>query len=156
MIVADTSAIIEALLNTAAGAVVSGHLLKPGQTIHVPHLTDVEVVQVLRRYARTGFMGAARARQALEDYSDMPLVRYPHAPLLPRMWQLRQNASAYDAAYIALAEALGATLVTCDRALGSIPGHRAAVLVCRAETGLLRASKNPLRSVSFTPLRRPA
>jgi predicted nucleic acid-binding protein len=60
----------------------------------------------------------------------MPLARYPHAPLLPRMWQLRQNASAYDAVYIALAEALDAPLVTCDRALVSVPGHRATVLVC--------------------------
>jgi predicted nucleic acid-binding protein len=130
VIVADASAIIEALLNTAAGVAVRSHLFAPGQTIHVPHLTDVEVLQVLRRYARTGSMGAARARQALQDYSDMPLARYPHAPLLLRMWQLRQNASAYDAAYIALAEALDAPLVTCDRALGSMPGHRATVLVC--------------------------
>jgi predicted nucleic acid-binding protein len=85
---------------------------------------------VLRRYARTGSMGAARARQALEDYSDMRLIRHPRAPLLSRMWQLRQNASAYDAAYIALAEALDAPLIACDRALGSMPGHRAAVVVC--------------------------
>ena len=130
MIVADASAIIEALLNSPAGAAVMRHLSAPGQTVHVPHLTDVEVVQVLRRYARTGAMGAVRARQALEDHSDLRLTRYPHAPLLRRMWQLRQNASAYDAAYIALAEALGAPLVTCDRALGSVPGHRATVLVC--------------------------
>jgi predicted nucleic acid-binding protein len=130
VIVADASAIIEALLNTAAGAAVRKHLSAPGQTIHVPHLTDVEVVQVLRRYARTEAMGAARTRQALEDYSDLRLTRYSHAPLLTRMWQLRQNASAYDAAYLALAEALGAPLVTCDRALGSVPGCRATVLVC--------------------------
>jgi predicted nucleic acid-binding protein len=129
VIVADASAIIEALLNTAAGITVREHLFAAGQTIHVPYLTDVEVVQVLRRYARTGSMGALRARQALQDYSDMPLVRYAHAPLLPRMWQLRLNASAYDAAYLALAEALGAPLLTCDRALGSMPGHRATVLV---------------------------
>jgi len=130
VIVADASAIVEALLNPAAGAAVGKHLFAPGQTIHVPHLTDVEVLQVLRRYAGMNSLAAARARQALQDYSDMRLIRYPHAPLLPRMWQLRQNASAYDAAYIALAEALDAPLVTCDRALGSVPGHRASVLVC--------------------------
>jgi predicted nucleic acid-binding protein len=129
MIVADASAIIEALLNTASGVAVTKQLSAPGQTVHVPHLTDVEVLQVLRRYARTGSMGAARARQALDDYSDMRLVRYPHAPLMARIWQLRQNASAYDAVYLALAEALHAPLLTCDRALGSIPGHRAKVLV---------------------------
>ena len=127
MIVADASAVVEALLNTPVGAAVIGHLSAPGQTVHVPHLTDIEVLQVLRRYARTGALGAARARQALQDYSDMRLVRYPHAPLLPRVWQLRQNASAYDAVYLALAEALGAPLRTCDRALGSVPGHRAKV-----------------------------
>ena len=130
MIVADASAIVEALLNTPAGAAVIGHLAAPGQTVHVPHLTDIEVLQVLRRYARTGSMGAARSRQALQDYSDMRLVRYPHAPLLPRIWELRQNASAYDAVYLALAEAIGAPLLTCDRALGSVPGHRAKVLLC--------------------------
>ena len=130
MIVADASAIIEALLNSPGGVAVRKYWLVPGQTIHIPHLADVEVLHVLRRYAGTGAMSAARARQALQDYSDMPLTRYPHAPLLPRMWQLRQNASAYDAAYIALAEALDAPLVTCDRALASVPGHRAAVFVC--------------------------
>jgi predicted nucleic acid-binding protein len=130
VIVADASAIIEVLLNTAAAAAIRSHLFARGQTIHIPHLTDVEVVQVLRRYARMSSLSAARAHTALQDYSDMPLVRYPHDVLLPRMWQLRQNATAYDAAYLALAEALDAPFVTCDRALNSIPGHRAKVVVC--------------------------
>lgn len=130
MIVADASAILEVLLNTATAAAVRNHLFAPGQTIHVPHLADVEVLQVLRRYARTTAISAARARQALQDYTDMPLARYPHDVLLTRMWELRHNATAYDAAYIALAEALEAPLVTCDRALDSVSGHRATVLVC--------------------------
>lgn len=130
MIVADASAIIEVLLNTARAAAVRSYLFLPGQTIHVPHLIDVEVVHVLRRYARTSTLSAARAQAALQDYSDMPLVRYPHDVLLSRIWSLRQNASAYDAAYLALAEALDAPLVTCDRALDSMPGHRASVRVC--------------------------
>jgi predicted nucleic acid-binding protein len=130
VIVADASAILEVLLNAAASAAVRSHLFAFGQTIHIPHLTDVEVVHVLRRYARMNSLSAMRAQMALHDYLDMPMVRYPHDVLLRRMWQLRQNASAYDAAYLALAEALDAPFVTCDRALSSIPGHRAKVVVC--------------------------
>lgn len=130
MIVADASAIIEVLLNTASGAKVGNYLFASGQTIHVPHLIDVEVAHVLRRYVRTGTLSPGRAREALQDYSDLPLARYPHDVLLPRIWELRQNATAYDATYLTLAEALGAELITCDRALGSAPGHRAKVLVC--------------------------
>ena len=129
MIVADSSAVIEMLLNTANGAAIADYLLDPGETIHVPHLMDVEVLQVLRRYARTAVISPVRAREAIEDYTDLPLHRYPHHVVLSRIWELRHNLSAYDAVYIALAEALDAPLFTCDRALASHSGHRAKVLV---------------------------
>lgn len=127
MIVADASAVLEVLLNTPAAPEVGRYLFAERETIHVPHLIDLEILQALRRYARTAEKGSLRFEQALRIYTDMPLNRYPHEPLLHRIWQLRHNFTAYDAAYIALAEALNAPLITRDRALGS--GHRAAVLV---------------------------
>lgn len=127
MIVADASAIVEVLLNAPAAREARGHLFAEGETLHVPYLVDVEVLQALRRHARSGELGGIRATQALQDYADIRLRRYPHKLLLPRMWELRHNFTAYDAAYIALAEALEARLVTCDRAMES--GHRARVLV---------------------------
>lgn len=129
MMVVDASAIAEVLLNTATGGALRRHLFRAGETLHVPHLTDVEVLQVLRRYSIIKILGRERAKEAFDDYAAMPLTRYSHSVLLPRVWELRHNLTAYDAVYIALAEALPATLVTCDRALGSVAGHRAAVQV---------------------------
>ena len=129
MIVADASAILEVLLNTSTAPAILFHLAGPGESIHVPHLIDVEIAQVLRRYARTNSISPPRAEQALQDYADMPLNRYPHDLLLPRIWALRYNLTAYDAAYVALAEALSAPLLTCDRALAACPGLRATVVV---------------------------
>jgi predicted nucleic acid-binding protein len=128
LIVADASAIVEVLLNTPVALEIADHLFTVGQTIHVPYLIDLEILQVLRRYARTGEIGGSRAAQALDDYLDMGLNRHSHAGLAPRIWELRNNWTAYDASYIALAEALKVTLVTRDRALAS-KGHRAKVLV---------------------------
>jgi predicted nucleic acid-binding protein len=128
MIVADASVILEVLLRTPIGTEIEKQLFAPGETIHVPHLTDLEVLQVLRRYSKNTVLSAVRARQAIEDYTDMPLNRYPHVVLLQRVWDLRHNFTAYDAAYIALAEALDASLMTCDRAFAT-RGHRARVMV---------------------------
>jgi predicted nucleic acid-binding protein len=131
VIVLDASAAIELLLNAPLAPRISGLVFRAGESLHAPHLIDIEVAQVLRRFARLGEIGSQRAEQALEDLADLPLARYPHSILLPAVWALRENATAYDAAYLVLAEALGATLVTCDTALGSIPGHRARVEVIR-------------------------
>ena len=80
------------------------------QTLHAPHLLDIEVAQVIRRYAANGEIDAERGRAALADLADFPLRRYPHDFLLPRIWDLRNNLTAYDAVYVALAEALDAPL----------------------------------------------
>ncbi len=129
MIVLDASAAIEVLINASLAPRVLRRVFRVGESLHAPHLIDVEVAQVLRRFARVGELDAQRVGQALDDFADLPLARYPHAMLLPAIWALRSNATAYDATYLALAEALGATLVTCDQALASIPGHRARVEV---------------------------
>lgn len=127
MIVVDASALIEVLLRTPAASAVENLLFAGGQTLHVPHLLDVEVGQVIRRYAAKGEIDGERGRAALTDLSDFPLRRYPHDFLLPRVWELRNNLTAYDAVYVALAEALDATLLTRDQRLAAAAGHHARV-----------------------------
>ena len=123
----DASTVIEVLLNTPVGIHAANRLFDPDETLHAPHLLDVEVAQVLRRYTRTGEIDSARGFQALEDLGDFPLTRYPHDLFLSRNWELRDNVTAYDAVYIALAEALGAPLLTRDAALVSAPGNNARI-----------------------------
>jgi predicted nucleic acid-binding protein len=125
--VVDASALLELLLRTPAAEAVAERLFAPRQTLAAPHLLDVEIAQVVRRYAANGEIDAARGRLALADLADLPLQRYPHDFLLPRIWDLRNNLTAYDAAYVALAEALDMPLLTRDRRLASAPGHRAQI-----------------------------
>ena len=127
MIVVDASAILEVLLRTPAAARVGERIFASGESLHVPHLLDLEVAQVLRRYSRSGELGPKRGREALEDLADLPLTRYSHDVFLPRIWELRHHVTAYDAVYLALAEALGAPLLTRDRTLASLTGHAAKV-----------------------------
>ncbi len=127
MIVLDASAALEALLRTPAAARVEERVFAEGETLHAPHLLDLEVAQVLRRYASSRQVAADRCRAALDDLADFPLTRYPHDLLLPRIWELRANLTAYDAAYVALAEILDAPLLTRDERLASAPGHRARI-----------------------------
>src|SRR5271168_2369372 len=127
MIVVDASAMLEALLRTPAAEAVEKWLFDPRQTLHAPHLLDIEVAQVIRRYSAKGEIDSERGRAALADLADLPLHRYPHDFLLPRIWDLRNNLTAYDAAYVALAEALEAPLLTRDRRLAAAAGHHARV-----------------------------
>jgi predicted nucleic acid-binding protein len=127
VIVVDASALLEVLLNTSASAPIADRLFGSDETLHAPHLIDLEIAQVLRRYAASGTLTADRGAQALQDLTDFPLLRYPHDLLLPRIWDLRHNLTAYDAAYIALAEALDAPLLTRDAALAVSRGHAATV-----------------------------
>ncbi|HEY1451949.1 MAG TPA: type II toxin-antitoxin system VapC family toxin [Roseiarcus sp.] len=127
MIVVDASALLEVLLRTPAAKATEDRLFAPRQTLHAPHLIDLEVAQVIRRLATHQEIAAARGRNALSDLADFPLWRYPHDSLLSRIWDLRSNLTAYDAAYVALAEALDAPLLTRDRRLASATGHRARI-----------------------------
>lgn len=101
----------------------------PSESLYAPHLIDVEVAQVLRGYVRDKTITAQRGQEALEDLRDLPLSRYPHDFLIPRIWELRATLTAYDAVYVALAELLGAPLLTCDSKIASAPGHDAKVVV---------------------------
>jgi predicted nucleic acid-binding protein len=127
MIVLDASAAVDWLLQTPAGQHIEKRIYSRNETLHAPHLIDLEVTQVLRRLALQGVVSVHRANEAVHDLLDLRITRYPHLVLLPRVWQLRHNFSAYDAAYIALAEKLGAALVTRDARLASAPGHAAPV-----------------------------
>jgi predicted nucleic acid-binding protein len=129
MIILDASAAVELLLATAKGDRVSDRVGRVGESLHAPHLIDLEVTHVLRRWVRQSRIAASRAQYALRDLKGIAIRRYSHDPFLDRIWELRDNASAYDAVYLSLAEELGAPLITCDVRLGRIPGHRAKVEV---------------------------
>lgn len=130
MIVLDASAVLELLLGTPAGLEVAVHLEDAAVALHVPHLVDVEIAQVLRRYVRESQLSAQDAAAAIGDLRDLDLTRHAHEPLLDRVWQLRHNFSAYDAVYVALAEALDGRLLTADRRLAHAPGlKKRAILI---------------------------
>jgi predicted nucleic acid-binding protein len=127
VIVVDASAMLEVLLRTPVAKAVERRLFDLRQTLHAPHLLDVEAAQVIRRYAANGDIEGARGRAALLDLANFPLRRYPHDFLLQRVWDLRNNLTAYDAVYVALAEVLDAPLLTRDQRLAAAPGHRASI-----------------------------
>ena len=131
MIVLDASAVLELVLRTPAGQRVADRIGSPDETLHAPHLIDLEVAQFLRRYEAVRMLSPSRAAEALEDYTNLDLTRYPHEIFLQRIWDLRRNVTAYDGAYLALAEVLEAPLLTADQRLASTPGHRARVEVVR-------------------------
>ena len=129
MIVLDASAAIDWLLQTVAGQRIKTRIYARAESLHAPHLLDLEVAQVLRRLVRQKVVSASRADEAIEDLLDLRLSRYPHFLLLPRIWHYRHVLSAYDAAYVTLAEEIGATLITRDRRLASASGLGARVEV---------------------------
>lgn len=129
IVVVDASALLEFLLQTPLGARVEARLIRDDVEFHVPHLLDVEFVQGLRRLVRAAEVSPVRAREAIEDLSDLDIHRHSHTDLLSRVWTLRDNLTAYDAVYVSLAEALDAPLVTCDEPLARAPGHRARIEV---------------------------
>jgi predicted nucleic acid-binding protein len=92
------------------------------ERLAAPAFIDLEVVSIWCGYSRAGRLSARRAAAAIDDLTDLPLERAPHGPLLRRIWDLRDNVSAYDAAYIALAEAMETTLLTGDARLARAPG----------------------------------
>lgn len=114
MIVLDASALVELILDTPLGRVVSQRIADPVEALHTVHLADLEVVQALRRLVREGRIDLGTADDALGDYRALDLVRHAHEPLLDSVWGLRDNVTAYDAAYAALGESLDTTVLTCD------------------------------------------
>jgi predicted nucleic acid-binding protein len=127
MIVLDASCLLELLLQRPGKKLVSKRLVDHGRKLCAPSLIDVEVCHVLRRFFLNGELSAQRGREAVEELAEFPLQRFPPTLLVSRMWQLRNNLTAYDATYVALAEALNATLLTCDSKLASATGHRAKI-----------------------------
>ncbi len=127
MIVLDASAAVDWLLQTAAGQRIEQRIFARPESLHAPHLLDLEAEQVLRRLVRNQVIPPRRADEAIVDLLDLRITRYPHFAFLPRIWHYRHHLSAYDAAYVALAEALDATLITRDARLAAAPNHAATI-----------------------------
>jgi predicted nucleic acid-binding protein len=130
LIVLDASAVVAVLVGPGQGAErIRERIETSDESLHVPHVMDLEVLHALRRHILLDILSLKRSSEALEDLENMAFIRYPHTPLAQRIWDLRDNLTAYDAAYVALAEALDAPLVTLDAALARATGVRAAVEV---------------------------
>jgi predicted nucleic acid-binding protein len=127
VIVVDASAALDLVLRRPAAARIERRLFAPDEMLAAPHVIDLEVAHVLRRLHLGGELTGARGAEALDDFAALPIERISHEPLLARIWALRANVTAYDAAYIALAEALDAPLLTLDRRLANATGHQARV-----------------------------
>jgi predicted nucleic acid-binding protein len=131
LIVLDASAVVAVLVGPGPVAErVREKIESPGESLHVPHVMDLEVLHALRRQALGGALSPERSAEALRDLANILFVRYPHISLVDRIWELRNNLTAYDAAYVSLAEALDAPLITMDAKLAQAPGIRATVELC--------------------------
>jgi len=128
VIVVDASVLAPALADDDTDGDRARERLR-GEQLAAPELIDLEVLSTLRRAARAGRLNERRSAQALTDLTALPLRRVPHLPLLPRVWDLRDNLSAYDASYVALAEALNTVLVTADARIERASGIDCEILV---------------------------
>jgi predicted nucleic acid-binding protein len=126
VLVVDTSAVLEALVARDPAPGLVERLAQDGD-LHAPHLIDTELLHALRRMTTNQTLSDERATDARTDFTELTLVRYPHEPLSDRVWKLRQNLTAYDATFVALAEALATPLITCDARLAGAPEHTATI-----------------------------
>ncbi len=130
MLVLDASAALAAFLGTGVNSTsIRVRIEAPGESLHAPHLLDVEMLHALRGLVLRGDVSRSRGEEVREDFASLRWSRYAHVPCLDRIWELKDNLTAYDAAYVALAETLGAPLVTTDARLAQAPGIRAEVEV---------------------------
>jgi predicted nucleic acid-binding protein len=127
VIVLDASAVVDLLLGKPAAPLVATRIRAADGSVHTPQLMPLEVASSLRRMVALDVITPERGVKAIERLVELPGTRHEHDHLLPRIWSLRDNLTPYDASYVALAEALGATLVTTDARLARAPGHTARV-----------------------------
>ncbi len=132
--VLDASAVVELVLGTPAGAQIGRRLADPAISLHSPEVVDLEVLNVIRRYVQANRMAPDRATAAVQSFSELDLQRHSHGPMLERTWGRRSNLSAYDAAYVALAEILDGPLLTTDRRLARAPNLPIPVEVYAGDT----------------------
>jgi predicted nucleic acid-binding protein len=128
VIVVDASVVVSALLVDGPAGDVARQTLR-SDAAHAPHLLDVEVTSAVRRWVLAGRLTVEEARSSIRDLADLAITRHGHEPLLDRVLELRDAVSAYDGTYVALAELLGAPMVTGDRRLSRAPGVRCPVSV---------------------------
>lgn len=126
MIVVDASVVVDVLASTEPDPALAERL-DDDDDLRAPHLIDLEFLNALRRLVAKGELNGDRASDALADLHDLRLVRYPHLPLVDRAWSFRSNLTAYDVAYVALAELLEVPLLTCDMRLAASTGHDAEI-----------------------------
>ena len=126
MLVLDTSAVLDVLTATEPAPGLAQRLARDGD-LHAPHLLDTEMLHALRGLTSRGELSEERGADARTDFAELALIRYPHWPLSDRVWELRHNLTAYDATFVALAEALDVPLVTCDARLAGAPSHSAEI-----------------------------
>jgi predicted nucleic acid-binding protein len=124
VLIVETSAVVAALVARPPNQALVDRLRTDGD-LHAPHLLDVELLHALRGLVLAGHLSEDRAADARADFTDLTVVRYGHGALADRSWQLRHGLTAYDATFVALAEALNVPLVTCDARLADAPGNRA-------------------------------